>query len=204
MEITRKPSVFINLEFPERSRTEFTVGNSGQSPAFDVTLEVEKDTAPWLRGFWKDGLREVSVFSSGISYLPPGRTLHFRSAPLNWEALEEKGGEVEINISYKDESGDQFERKVLFELEQYAGVLFKSFNDPSYYVAEAIQKAEQNRRADKLSDGTFGRVRRTLGEPPKKRCPICDENISVNAKKCSKCLEHIEDIEDTAAEHSAD
>lgn len=178
MKSTRNPSVFVDLEFPDRGDTVLSVGNSGQAPAKNIKFDL-KENIPWVGKF-----RNMNILEKGVSYLPPGRILKFNIGTVDWKKLEETGGTLEVDITFESETGKTFNRETFFDLSQYIGVLFDSFRDSGLVIAEAIKDTERSRQ-------TYQRAWNISFHTIKKLCPFCQESIPTNAKKCSHCHEFL-------------
>lgn len=182
--LAKYPNVFVDVEFDEID-VKFIVGNSGSTPALDVTFNV-KDSVPWrkLKDF-PSGLASISAVQKGIAYLAPGRTLKFQAGYVDYDPkFFADGSTIDIALSFKTESGQTLNRQFTIELRSYAGILLESFRDPEREVAKAIRDAEFHRRSDQsMSTSIRGMF--------KKSCPSCGEQVSRAARKCPHCHDPI-------------
>lgn len=181
----REPSVNVDFELPE-SMIRFTIGNSGQSSAKNITFQVIEDL-PWLTFSEQTGISSIPIIKSGISYLTPGRTLKFIAGYIHGE-IPAENNVLKILIRYENDMGRQFSKEIVIDMSQYRSLLFESFKDSNLSVAEAIRETERNRNSEDYADNFFKR--------PKKECPVCAEFIPVRAKKCAHCGAEIPSAEE--------
>jgi len=180
-EQNRRPSVAVDLEFPNSHDCSLVVRNCGTAAARNVKFTLVESRIPFMIGQGNSGLGDLNVFKSGISILVPDRVLKFRLPYIDERAFRTESGILRLHISYVDVDEKQIDEDVVLDLAAYRDVLFSSFRDPAHAIAEAIRDTAS--RAD-----TRDRVS-TLFSPPKKTCPVCAEQIHKNAKKCPSCLE---------------
>jgi hypothetical protein len=178
----RDPVVTVDFELPDFIML-VVVENHGLSPARNIRLELSRDS-DWLRGRGDaTGLSEAQPFSSGVSYLTPGRKLKYEAGVPNWREMPDGPVEVAFRLTYESLSGERFQEDVRYDFRQMERVLFDSFRDPNEAVAKAIRDAESSRR----SQGQMGRIMRSLTTAQSKRCEMCAETILGDAKKCKHC-----------------
>lgn len=184
MRAARGPSVYIDLEFPDR-RARVVIGNSGESPAFNVRFDIKEDV-PWQEfGSESVALTSIEALRTGISFLPSKRVLKFMGDDIDWAQLNTTNGLVDVKISYNDETDAELTRDYQINVAQYSKVLVESYRDSSADVAKAIREAEMSRSTAESMKG----ISRQLFARPKKTCPMCAESIPRAARKCPKCLE---------------
>jgi len=133
MRAQREPYVYLKFEDPGRG-FEFVIGNSGQSAALNVRLDVMRE-APW----WKrvtggthveavDLLAGMPIFQSGLSRIEPGEKLRYDCGGRpNNQRLDDQNSRVSISVAYTNESGRKFSRQVDIDVRAFMGLLFKSF-----------------------------------------------------------------------------
>lgn len=143
MKETREPSVYVDFELPD-NMLRLIVGNSGQTPAVNITFDVTADL-PWLQFFNdRSGISAIKAIHSGISYLAPGRILKFDAGNFEGDMTKENRT-LKIVLSFENETGKQFKKDIVIDMIQYEDVLFESFKDSSITIAEAIKDAERHR-----------------------------------------------------------
>lgn len=185
MKASRDPSVYIDLEFPDNT-VRGVIGNLGQSAAINIKFKVV-DNIPWVR--MSRGLLSLEPINDGISYLPPGRTLKYSLSSVNWAQLNKENAILKIQVSYENETREQFKREYVIDISQYNGVLFETYKDTSMeVVANAIRETGNSRHPDTNQHGTYRVI-----PSGQKICPMCAELIPIAAKKCSHCNELLEE-----------
>lgn len=193
----KEPNVFVDLELTPWG-PKLLIGNSGNSPARDVTFSV-MDNIPWktIEGR-RTSLAELPVLKNGISYLAPGRILKYDAGLLpRREDVFSSQYVLSITIFFKTGRGTIVQRQADIEFGQYAEVLYESFTKPEQEIAAAIKDAESQRSSDDL----LTRLRPFL---QRKTCPMCGEQIAVKARKCRFCKELIPLSDNLAQTESAD
>jgi hypothetical protein len=179
MQRTRRPFVSIDFELPD-SMLRLLITNLGQSAARNIKFSVIQDIS-WIGdGDGSKGLSKIAAIKNGVSNLSPGRSLKFYVGPFHG-IPKDKPTEVVLQVSFDDEAGTRHTDSHVFDLKQFADVLFESFQDPNQKVVRALE----NLQSRSLSSGLLARV-------TQKQCPSCAEYIPVAAKKCSHCHEKID------------
>jgi len=144
MRESREPSVYVDFELPDHM-LRLTVGNSGQSPAKNITFDVTSDL-PWLEFFDNHkGISSIKAIHSGISYLAPGRVLKFDAGNFEPGSMTKENRVLNIDLCFENETGKQFKKEIVIDMVQYEDVLFESFKDSNIAIAEAIKDAERHR-----------------------------------------------------------
>lgn len=174
---SRGPMVYIDIE-PSISDVKLVIGNSGLSPAFNVTFTVA-DTIPWK----KRGFNSLPIIKEGIAYVAPKRVLKFTAGYINWSEVLKSDSRAEFSVTYEGQMQKKQISTFHIDLNQYEGVLLESFKDPAHYVAEAIRNIEKNK------DVTDAVTKFLLSKT--KRCSFCFSEIPEKAKKCPHCLEFL-------------
>jgi len=115
----RQPTVFADLELSEHSLT-FVVGNAGQTPAYDIRLQVT-EVVPWFYtpSDDEDRIGTLPAVTDGIAHLAPGRVLKFSAGMIDWHKIEDPSFYVDVTIHYRDRSGQTFSDQSRVYLKQY-------------------------------------------------------------------------------------
>lgn len=181
---SKEPVINVDFELPDHS-LQLVLKNIGQSAAKNVKISILKD-ADWIRGHSDTkGLSGMPPFDKGVSYLVPGRTLKYWVGYPDWKKSEEHDFTISFQVDFENDQGNPFQHRIDIDMNQFQGVLFESFKDPSLFVADAIKETERSRRSQSRMTNMFNR-------PPQKiRCPICAESIMEKAEKCIHCGEWI-------------
>jgi|GEM_PF-1229319 len=189
MKSTRDPSVFADIELPEKNYIQLSIGNTGVSSAKNIKFTVDENL-PWFSD--TDSIKNLPIVKNGIPYLSSGRILKISVGHVNWKKINKTKGIVKINLEYESEfNGEKYYRENIIDLTQYGGVRFDSFHSTGESVARAIRDAERTRSSEKrLEKGPRGLA--LMENFNKKDCPICGEKIPQKAKKCPQCHEFID------------
>ena len=171
----KEPNVWVDLEFLPHYDIKLLIGNSGSTPAKDITFQVY-DNIPWRKD--SGVLQDLSPIKNGISYLAPFRTLKYDAGYFDWIKFKEEKRTIEINLIYKTETGKILRKNFPINLLHYSDILYETFKNPNDEIVEAL-KSQRN-----SSD-----IKNSLKNFIKKSCPFCCESISPNAKKCPHCHE---------------
>jgi len=144
---SREPYVFLKFESPG-PHFDLVVGNSGQSAALNVIFELQEDIVWRLASSGGNitigggRLKKMPIFDSGLSHIAPGENLRYscRGSP-NHGNLGPGNFCVSIGITYEDEAGKTFARRVNIDMRAFDGVLFSSFEGGRRdSVAEELRK----------------------------------------------------------------
>ena len=185
---SREPLVAVDFEIPSHGRLSLIIANYGQSPAKNIQITVLKDvdctqnqpSAPYT------SLATLDPVKNGISYLTPGRKLKYTGI-MGLEILDREIS-ISVRINYEDETGKPYENLINYDFTQLRGVLFETFKDPSLAIAEAIRDVERSRKTTEHITSWIQPVRKR----EMKLCPMCAEEIPIEAKKCSHCQETLD------------
>jgi hypothetical protein len=186
---SRGPTVYVDLELSSYE-VKLIVGNSGLSPAHNLTFEV-KESIPWRKSEYHKGINGLAQIKNGISYLAPSRILKFTVGWLDWEKLKEFDSNVCFYVRYDDHIGKHHKIDFIIDMGQYEGVLLESFRNPTSEIASAIREFERRFGAEKS-------ISQITSNMFMKNCSFCKEKISPNAKKCPHCLEFLPEDKDDA------
>lgn len=124
------------------------VGNSGPNPAHNLKFSV-KDPIKWVEDPFDKGLKGLSLFSNGISYLAPGRTLKYRLGQINYDDKEHREYVAKINVEYFDHINRKNTANFVVDFMFYREVMYDSFNSPLKKISESIEKIELGQRIEK-------------------------------------------------------
>ena len=192
MRKSREPVVICDFELPDGS-LRFVVRNAGQTLAKNIRITIRQDI-DCIRGRkGMTGVAGLPPIERGISYLAPGRTLKYYLGVPDLQGIENKEVLVSLQIEFENERGTEFISGFDFDINQFSGVLFGSFRDPSLEIADSIRNADSSRKLDESAKQLSERLSRQLSrESP---CPYCCELVNENAKKCKHCGEWISEDE---------
>jgi len=187
---TKEPNVWVDLELTSYE-VKLMVGNSGSSPARNLRFDI-KDNVPWRKiENHEEGFNAIQPIKDGISYLAPDRVLKYEAGLIDFEkTLNNKNSTVEIILKFDSDIKKNIRREFLIDMGQYNGVLLETFRNPASEISKAIRDVRDSLKHDKSGDTILSRML-------KKKCPICGEKISSDARKCPMCLEFIDEVKST-------
>lgn len=178
-----KPCVDIQIALPNHHQVRLVIVNTGGGAARNIRFDVVEDTDQ-IDHMTPDGVvvgfGSLEIIQSGVSYLPPGQSYQYDSGQFvgNKVPLAENGRRFVVRIEYDDDGGNQHERLVAYDLVDFNRVLFASFTDATYSIAESaaeIARWARSKRARKTAHLTLTRYY---------YCSFCGKKI---AKRCTRC-----------------
>jgi hypothetical protein len=131
----------------------------------------------------------LGIIKDGITYLAPGRVLKYIAGYIDPKNSIDVNSHAEFIIDYEDHLKKKQHLEFCINMGQYDQVLLDSFKTPESKIAGAIERQERDKSSEKATD-------RFLHGMFKKQCPFCGESIPSSAKKCSSCLEFLENKEE--------
>ena len=178
MREVREPSVFLDIEVDDDTLV-MLIGNRGVSAAFGIAVELRSEL-PWLE---MDGARlmQLPLIRDGLDYLAPGRELKYLAGRIDWQRATSSGGRVDAALSFRNESGRVFDRRITIDLSKYNGVAISSFRSPGAVIAESLSDMSRRQQMRDVAGRTG----------PRKFCPACAKSIPMAARKCFRCGESL-------------
>lgn len=174
---SQRPYVSIDVS-SDGGPLEIGIVNYGERAAEDVKFRVLQDL-PDQKGF---SIYDSTPIDRGIRYLPPGRGYWFM-AFVSQSVYEAGGGSasvVDLSVSYAY-GGVTYDDRVVVDLADLDGVLFKSFRDSGDKIARSLDSL--SKQLTRRDDPILMLPKLTVA------CPICSELIGPDAKKCPQCQE---------------
>lgn len=170
MRAARSASVVVDLQFTHLA-VYLAVSNIGSSEATNIKLDID-DRIPWSR----DGLLQLEVVKTGISYLPPGRTLKFWAGIPIWKELTPENAILKVKLAYTSD-GHVAERDFVIDFAQFKGSSAEP--DDTSRIVDAIREISRSNRMRSQVGRMF--------QPKMKACVECAESIKLAARRCRYC-----------------
>ena len=141
----RQPDVYAELQSERSLSISLLVSNRGDAPARNVSVYVVKDKIDWHNE--EHTLQQASIVKNGREYIRPGGQINYPIGTLNFNASnaedkeEIEHGDVEIIVTYENESGRDFGRVIEYKFSDQEESQLQTIQTPSGKMSSAIRSA---------------------------------------------------------------
>ena len=132
------PHIFVNLEHSEFSISfiDLVVKNIGYGPAYNVTFNVTKDFEMQRKG----NISEIGFIKNGLKYFAPNQSTHQFIASFINDKSNLADREIEIQVKYKNSTGNQFDEIFLLSFTQFKHTTQLGSGPPIYKISKEFEK----------------------------------------------------------------